>query len=158
MYGPVGAERIHEWIAQGRVDSRTPVFREGARDWVMAGQLPEFAAFFPTTPPIMAAPRAGVGELPRTNAFAMWGLVCGLLSWSVCCCCGGFPVNLAGLILSIIGLVQIKGNPQVQQGQGMAITGIVLCSLSLLWYAAMTMINLAASAQPDMINFGADFN
>ena len=31
-YGPVSAEQIRLWIAQSRVESRTPIFVEGASD------------------------------------------------------------------------------------------------------------------------------
>ncbi len=56
-YGPVPAERIREWIVQGRVDSRTTVLAEGAADWTFIGLLPEFAREFSGPPPVTAPPK-----------------------------------------------------------------------------------------------------
>ena len=133
IYGPASAEKVRQWMAEGRVDARTPVFPEGATEWTRAGQLPELAAHFATTSPTMRPRIGGAAGVPVTNNFAIWGLACGVLSWiSCCCCCLGLPLSIVGLILSILGLVQIQANPQTQQGRGMAIAGIVLCGLNLL--------------------------
>jgi hypothetical protein len=155
LYGPAGAEQIRQWIAQGRVDSRTPVFPEGAREWTYAGLVPELALQSSATPPTMT-PLTGSAGVPVTNNFAVWGMVCGLVSW-VCCCCG-LPLSLLGIIFSILGLVQVNANPQTQQGRGMAIAGLVLCGLNLVWCVVGTVLNLALNAQPDMINFNSNFN
>lgn len=128
-YGPVSAEQIRLWITQRRADQRTPVLAEDAGDWNVLGLRPEFAADFSTPPPtiVPVAPRR---PLP-TNQFALWGFICGLLacfSWWCCCC----PLNVVGLILSLIALTQINAHPGGQQGKGLAIAGIVCSALSLL--------------------------
>ena len=43
QYGPVSADQIRRWIAEGRIESRTPIFTGGTADWTFAGLLPEFA-------------------------------------------------------------------------------------------------------------------
>lgn len=136
-YGPATAEQIRQWIAEGRVERRTPVFSDGAKDWSFVGLLPEFAGLFaaPGTPPPIAPPRAGAstaGQIAKTNSFAVAGLVCGILSVTLCLCCGGIPFNVLGLIFSIVGLVQINENPQIYEGRGLAIAGIILCAASFL--------------------------
>ena len=61
------------------------------------------------------------------------GLVCGILAWVLfCCCCDGFPFNLLGLIFSLIGLSQINRHPELYEGRGAAIAGLVLSIFSLL--------------------------
>jgi hypothetical protein len=42
-YGPLSAEKIKQWIADERVDKKTPVLPDGAEDWVFLSSLPEFA-------------------------------------------------------------------------------------------------------------------
>jgi hypothetical protein len=129
QYGPVSAAQIKQWIAEGRVESRTPVFVDGAKDWNFVGLLPEFAnCFAPTTPPVVLSP----GVLRRTNSSATTGLICGILSWVSCCCCCGFPFNLLGLVFSLIGLSQINRYPELYEGRGQAIAGLVLSISSLL--------------------------
>jgi hypothetical protein len=138
-YGPVGLEQIRQWLAQGRVDSRTPVHVEGAVAWTSVGLLPELAAAFAPTPPTIAALAPAAGQPRRTNGFATAGLVCSLLSW-VCCCC--VPLNLLAVIFCIIALVQINGQAQPQEGRAFAIIGLVLSGLSLLLSFAGALVQL----------------
>ena len=127
IYGPVTAEQIRLWLGQRRVDARTPVLLDGASDWTVLGLVPEFAAEFPAPQPPPFP--AGYPRPLRTNGFATWGFVCGLIS---CICCCGCPFNVLGLIFSLIGLVQINANPTEQTGKGLAIAGIVCSSVSFL--------------------------
>ena len=134
-YGPVSGERLRQWIAEGRVESRTPVFVDGAKDWNFAGLLPEFANWFPgTVPPAIAPLKPGfaAGRLAVTNSLATIGMICGILAWVLFCCCGGFPFNLLGLVFSLIGLSQINRHPELYEGRSQAIAGLVLSIASLL--------------------------
>jgi hypothetical protein len=45
-YGPVSAEKIKQWIQEDRVEQKTPVMSDGAKDWIFLGSLPEFAEVF----------------------------------------------------------------------------------------------------------------
>ena len=141
QYGPVPAGQIKQWIAEGRVESRTAVIADGAEHWTFAGLLPEFANCFPTTPPMIAPvwPRRG------SNPFATAGLVFGILSWvpCCCCCCYGFPFNLFGLIFSLIGLSQINRRPELYEGRGAAIAGLALSVASLLLFIILIMWSIA---------------
>ena len=44
--GPISAETIKQWIAEERVEKKTPVMPDGAADWVFLESLPEFAEAF----------------------------------------------------------------------------------------------------------------
>jgi hypothetical protein len=70
---------------------------------------------------------------------AKTGLICGILSVTVCCCCGGLPFNVLGLVFSIIALVQTGENPQRYGGRDMAIMGLILSALGFLMLA-LTLI------------------
>ena len=141
VYGPAAADQIRRWIAEGRIESRTPIFADGAKDWTFAGLLPEFAAQFGVRPQIIAPPPpAGPmpGQIPRTNSWATAGLIFGILSWI---CCG--PFGLLGIIFSLIALSQINANPQTQQGRGLAIAGLILSALNLLLILGWLLFSLA---------------
>ncbi len=146
IYGPAGTEQIRAWIAQRRVESRTPVFVDGAADWSFVGMLPEFAGYFSATPP----PKSATTQ--NNNTLAMWSLVCGALAWICCCCC--IPFNLLGLVFGIIALVQIQSQPEPRPGRSLAIAGIVLSATNLLWCAAITLLNLATN----QANFNMKFH
>jgi hypothetical protein len=126
-YGPISAGQLRQWIAEGRVESRTPVFVDGAKEWNFVGLLPEFANGFAPPPVVLST-----GHLRQTNSSATTGLICGILAWMLFCCCGGFPFNLLGLVFSLVALAQINRHPELYEGRGQAIAGLVLSLASLL--------------------------
>ena len=139
-YGPISAEKIREWIAQGRADSRTAVIADGAGEWTFLGLLPEFACELAGTPPVMAPPKIGALSVKNTNSFATAGFVCGLISLACCCGC---PFNILGLIFSIVALVQINGQVQKQEGWGLALAGLICSAVSLLATFGLGILQLA---------------
>lgn len=150
-YGPISAEQLRRWIKENRVDSRTPVYVAGAADWTFAGLLPEFAAEFSETPPVIrptkpvAVPASGISQM------ALWGFICGLLAWLFCGCC--LPLAVVGLTLSIVALVQLHSRTEAGDGRGLAIAGIVLSGTNLVWgigMYALGMLNNAAQVQWQM--------
>jgi hypothetical protein len=151
-YGPATPEQIRQWIGEGRVERQTPVFVTGEQDWSFVGLRPEFAGSFvaPSTPPRItpSSPKTvSAGQPRKTNSCALMGMIFGILS--VMCCCG-CPFGILGLVFSLIGLSQINANPQLQEGRGMAIAGLVLSLLSLLIGLGWVFINLLMS-QPHIL-------
>ena len=139
-YGPAGPEKIREWIAQGRLEKRTPVLPEGAAEWTYLGLLPEFSRECGGTPPVIAPP----GRTKKTNGLAIAGFVCGLLSLPVCCC-GGCPFNLLGLVFSIIAMVQISRQTEKEEGWGLALAGLICSAASLLFGFGLGIFHLLLS-------------
>ena len=137
QYGPVSAAQIRDWLRQARVDSRTPVFVAGAVEWTFVGLLPEFTAYFPGNPPVITAPKPAVVAPGQTNQLALWGFILSLVAWFTCCC---FPVSLTALALSIIGLTQVNACHDAQTGRGLAIAGIVIAAVHLLWFFGSTLL------------------
>ncbi len=145
-YGPASVEQIRQWIVQGRLESQTPVFVDGASEWTFIGLLPEFAKNFPgTTPQVIAPPKAVVVPSMKTNGFATAGFVCGLLSLPFCCCCCGCPFNVLGLIFSIIALVQINAAVEKPEGRGLALAGLICSAVSLLLSFGFGLLQVATS-------------
>ena len=56
QYGPVAAETIREWIANGRANAATMAQAEGASDWQPLSQFPEFADALAQVPPPPSSP------------------------------------------------------------------------------------------------------
>jgi Domain of unknown function (DUF4190)/GYF domain 2 len=131
QYGPISAEQLRQWIAQGRANAQTKTLAEGAMEWKPLGAVPEFVSHFaPQVPPTIAPPPAG--HFRKTNSFATWGMILGILSITFMCCCGGIPFNVLGLIFSIVALLEIYERPDFYEGRGFAIAGLVLSAVSLL--------------------------
>ena len=150
-YGPISADQIRQWIAQGRADSRTAVIADGAGEWTFLGLLPEFARELAGTPPVMAPPKIGALPVKKTNNFATAGFVCGLISLACCCGC---PFNVLGLIFSIVGLLQISSAAEKQEGQGFAIAGLICSGVSLLFSFGFGLLELALSPAKGLWHVG----
>ena len=64
-YGPVSAEELRRWIAEGRLNGRTAVLAEGSNEWKELATFAEFAESLR----IQAAPAASAGAaLPPVSA------------------------------------------------------------------------------------------
>ena len=139
-YGPVQAEQLRQWIAEGRANAQTRVVCEGAAEWALLGTLPEFACLFAPQPAIPTA----TPQIRKTNSSAMTGMILGILALTFgWCCCYGFPFNVPGIVFSAVGLAQVKNNPHLYDGKGMAIAGLILCIVSLVLAGILMVISFA---------------
>jgi hypothetical protein len=134
-YGPVTAEQLRQWIAQGRANAQTLAQTVGGTDWKPLGLFPEFGPAAPPALPVAppSAPAVRPTAAPTTNSMAVAGLVFGLIGltggWM---CCGGPLFSVLGIVFSSVGLSQIKRNPTQETGRGVAITGLVLSILGVV--------------------------
>ena len=105
-YGPVNAEQIKRWIAEGRARFETLVQAEGTAEWK---PLATFAELTGGTPPPISALPPGYGPVPGNVAARASNKVaagiCGILL-------GGFGVHKfilgytgAGLIMLLVSLL-----------------------------------------------------
>ena len=134
-------------MAEGRANAQTPTLASGAPEWKPLGALPEFAGHFaPPIPPVIGPLKpwtAMAGPWPKINSFAMAGLIFGILSATCFCCCCGCPFNILGLVFSLIGLSQINRHPELYEGRGRAIAGLILSAASLVLGFVLALINFA---------------
>ena len=142
-YGPVSADQMKQWIAEGRVNSQTQVGTEGAADWQPISTLPEFAAEVTRSagPPAVPLPTPA----SKRSGLAVGSLVLGIL--------GLFTFGataIVGLVLGIVAMVKINNSQGRLSGQGLAIAGTVVSGFFLLMlpiYAALLLPALAQAKQ-----------
>jgi hypothetical protein len=131
-YGPVTADQLRQWLAEGRVDRSTLVQPEGAADWKPLSSFPEFGAPPPpTTPPPVSMPPARHESAGENMAIA--GLVLGILSIVGCC----VPVfGVLGVVFSLVALCQEHppGHPPSSSHKNMALGGLILSIIGLIWH------------------------
>ncbi len=107
-YGPVSADQVRAWIAQGRANARSKLQAAGSADWKPLGEFPEFAnalqAMAGSAAPPLPAAQAPAATMPaKTSGLAVTSLVLG--------CLGLLTVGLTsvvGLVLGIIAMVRIS--------------------------------------------------
>jgi hypothetical protein len=144
-YGPVTAEVLRQWIAQGRANEHTSVQAEGSAGWKPLSSYPEFADAFtgssvPGIPPLSTAPATSVGPA-RTSRLAIASSICGILGF-LC-----LPA-LAGIVLGIMALARIRKSEKQLKGKGLAIVGISLsCLMGLFVVPAEILITLAKAME-----------
>ena len=73
-YGPVTADQLRQWLAEGRVNPQTQVLPEGATEWTTLGALPEFvtaSSAAPPTLPSFPAPASAAAALVAGPAIGL---------------------------------------------------------------------------------------
>ena len=148
-YGPVSADQLRRWMGERRLNAQTLVRAEGTADWKPLGSVPEFSLW----PGSSAAPSAfAVPPAPRrTNSMALTGLIFALIAVTFgMCCCYGFPFNVLGVIFSLIGLSQIRQSPEIYDGHGIAIAGLVISILSIAAAIGITLLFGSISVMDSM--------
>jgi hypothetical protein len=74
----------------------------------------------------------------KTNGLAVAGFVCSIAG----ILCG--LVTIVGLILSSIGLSQVKKSQGMMKGQGLALAGVIISSILLALQALYFIVIIAA--------------
>ncbi len=150
--GPVTAEQLREWIAEGRADAQTQVWTEGASQWRPLAEYAEFAPLLAMRPPSLAAPGTACSAArPPSPSLATASLVMGLLSLTCgLCCCYGLPFNLLGIVFALVALARMRHQPWPRAGRGQAIAGLVLSLLSLALAAFLGVLGCAMNASEIM--------
>lgn len=85
-------------------------------------------------PPMYQNFQPNVQPVAQNNGMATASLIVGIVA-NVCC---GFPAGIVALILGIIGLS--KSKTMCGNGKGMAIAGIILGAVSIVWGIAAMVI------------------
>ena len=101
-YGPITAEQLRQWLAEGRANLQTQVLPEGAANWTTVGQLPDFAAAAPGPGPIMPLqPMLDSPAAEQVNGPAVGLIVTAIL---------GALVQAASLIMHVAGASILAGS------------------------------------------------
>jgi hypothetical protein len=141
-YGPITAEQLRQWVAEGRVNAQTQVLAEGSADWQPLSQFPELAgAAAPSTQPVLPAFQPGVASSDLVNGPAIGLLVTAIL---------GFVFQLLALAINVLGvsfgaMQSGQGEPWVNLFSGTIgiVSSIVTIAIAgLILYGALKMKKL----------------
>lgn len=92
-YGPITADTLREWIAQGRANAETKVLPEGETNWQALGVIPEFAGLVgaPTLPPGISS-----GVTPDVSSAEQAQRLATPVGWALT------VVGILGILVSLI--------------------------------------------------------
>jgi hypothetical protein len=139
-YGPVSADQLRQWIAEGRVNGQTKVQAADATEWKAVADVPEFSEVLPKAPlppPTPVVPIRPLSAQPGNSQIAVWSFITGILS--LLCCCAWYLVAPVAIVLGAVALSQLKSHPELTGG-GFAVAGIVLGIVAILIWAALFVL------------------
>jgi hypothetical protein len=111
---------------------------------------PLFPSPLPPTPspggPVFTGTHPSTYHLPpaRGNPWCNWGFGLSLASLPLLLCGIGVLVAVAAMVASIVGLVQV-GQHREQHGRGLAVSGLIISILSLLFAVALGVAIMSSS-------------
>jgi competence protein ComGC len=145
-YGPVTADQLKGWLAQGRINALTRIQAAGGAEWKPAAEVPELAALF--APP--GVQRVGEGAPPlltvsptqvREKGLAILSFVLGLASFVLCL---SAITGIPAIICGHLSRRRVARLPARYGGAGFAMAGMVLGYLSLVFSLVIVGLLLPA--------------
>ena len=148
-YGPVTAEQLRQWLAEGRVSAQTQVKAEGATEWTALGTLPEFAAASAGTMPAMPGIAAASPAPSAAAAALVNGPAIGLIVVAVL----GALLQIVSIIKNLVVGSAISGNVQLPAFVKM-LSGPVGVVLGIIGILVSVVILLGAMKMKKLESYG----
>jgi hypothetical protein len=120
-YGPISADQLRQWIAEGRINAQTLIQSETDPSWRPLSSFPEFAASAPPAAPFMP-PLGGMDTQARASSLVSGPAIALIVTAAI-----GIALALLGMVMTLAGVnrTQVQGmDPEaarmVQMFQGPA--------------------------------------
>lgn len=127
-YGPVSADQIRQWIAEGRVNAQTRTQAEGSPEWRTLAEFTEFAE-------ALKAARPPAPGAPKTSGMAIASLVLSILGFLAVWYGITWPALIApglGLALGLAAMYKIKKTAGQLRGRDCALLGVAISGMVLV--------------------------
>jgi hypothetical protein len=131
-YGPVTAEQLRQWIAEGRVERGRRCSWTARRTGISSACCRSSRIVSRRKPPVIGP--SGPGHSSKSNSHLRWrDWFAEFWPW-ICCC--GFPFNLLGITFSQSSPCRKSAAiPEIYEGRGLAIAGLILSIAPLLFFS-----------------------
>jgi len=146
-YGPVSGDQIKKWISESRLELKSPVMPDDAKDWIPLEELPEFNSTF--APPVIGrheSADAGNGInaiIPYKNIRALVAYYLGVFSVIPFI---GIVFGICGFILGVGGLAFKRKHPSAG-GAVHAWIGIILGGIFGAGWLIATILMIVAAVK-----------
>jgi hypothetical protein len=101
-YGPITADQLRQWVAEGRANSQTRILLEGTSEWKPLSEFPEFAAPPSGAPPAFPIPATtAAGAAEQVNGPALALIIFAVL---------GFLLQATSLLFRLVGTSLLAAN------------------------------------------------
>jgi len=146
-YGPISAEQLKQWIAEGRANHQTKVLPEGATEWRALAEISELATALPITPTAAPGPVPVVTAGGVSAAEQVRGPAVGLMVTAVV----GFLAQAAALVINVfkvsLGAMQRQGTAEAWVNMFSGPIGVVggvlgIAVSAMILYGALKMKKL----------------
>ncbi len=146
-YGPITADQLKQWIAEGRANQQTKVLPEGATEWKSLAEIPELAAALPLTPTTAPGPVPVVTAGVVSAADQVRGPAIGLIVTAIL----GFLAQAAAVLMNVLGVsfgaMQREGTPEAWVNMFSGTLGVVSSILGMavsfiILYGGLKMMKL----------------
>lgn len=97
-YGPIPADVLKKWIAEGRANAQTKVLPEGATEWVTVAQLPELVPSVSAGAPMISSQMSATAGVSSGSELVA-GPAIGLIVTAVF----GFIATIIGVVWNLVG-------------------------------------------------------
>jgi hypothetical protein len=146
-YGPVTADQLRQWLAEGRVNPQTQVLPEGATEWTTLGAIPEFATASSAAPPTMPSfPAPGSAAAALVAGPAVGLIVTAIL---------GALVQIVSLVRLLLMHTPMPANGQMPGQAWVAmLSGPVGVAVSIIAILMSVVILLGALKMKKLESYG----
>jgi hypothetical protein len=163
-YGPVSADQVRQWIAEGRADASTRIHAEESKEWMPLGNVPEFSAAFAAKPPPPPPPGGSVAAQlqPMHGALADTYIArdydvdigrCLSRGWELVT--ARFWPNVGVTALIILVTLAVESVPVLGIIALFTISGVFLTGLN--WYFLKQLLNETVTASDAFAGFSLAF-
>jgi len=140
-YGPITADQLRQWIAEGRANAQTKILLEGTTDWRPLSEFPELSLGLAGATPSLA----GFAAPNNVAAEQVKGPVIGLMIVAIL----GFILQAISVVMNLMGASIVatqQNNPpwaNMFSGAVAVVSGIIGILVSgLIFYGALKMKKL----------------
>ncbi len=150
QYGPITAEQLRQWIAEGRANAQTKVLAEGTSEWKLLSDFPELGAAGPSTPPTLPGTAAPLAAAPnQVNGPAIGLIITGALNLVL-------SLGRAALMAAGVGMNKLQGNLSGSPYEKMilSMTGTMGVILGLIGLIGGAVILAGGIKMRKMENYG----